>query len=117
MLDKLKQMANLMGAQKVIQQVNPILCEHLQKMTTFKAQQIQDDAFFDQTIAHPAWQAIQARLGTVARLYPGIESKFFNVMRNLRQELMEIKENGEISLVPDYENRLSDIALSGVGWC
>ncbi len=114
MLGKLSAMANLMGAQKMIQQVSPILREHLQKMSTYKAQQIQDDAFFDETISTPAWQAIRAKLGGIIQLYPGLETKFFSVMRKLRSELLEVKADGEVTLVADYETRLPQVALAAI---
>jgi hypothetical protein len=113
MLGKLKALAGNAMVQNVIDKVTPIMQEQLEKIKSLSPDKMNDNDFFDSTISKPAWLAISASLGGLTNFYPALETKFPQLMRHLRDELVVVNDN-TIALVDDFKAKLPQAVMNGL---
>lgn len=113
MFGKIKDMASNSMIQKVVDQVSPLINEHIEKIKSLKSEQIYDNPFFDSMVSKPAWLAVSASLGGMTKLYPTLEQKFTLIMRHIRDELVRVNE-GTVTLVENFQSKLPTVILEGL---
>ncbi len=113
MFGKLKDMAGNAMVQRAVDQITPIMHEQMEKIKSFKTEQLYDNEFFDNMVAKPAWTAISASLGGLTKLYPPLEQKFSGIMRHVRDELV-LANDGQITLVEDFQGKLPGVLMEGL---
>jgi len=107
-LDAVKGAADSGAMAQVTEAITPHIQPHLDKVTSMKAEDIQNDGQFQSIVVSPALVAISAASSGVTALIPRFDERFAIAMLHIRDELV-ICEEGKVSLAQDSQDRLPSV--------
>lgn len=97
---------------KAVEKFAPALKEHLDKIKSLKASDINDDAKFDSLIITPMLVSVSGASGGATKLIPNFDVRFKTAMLHVRDELI-IVDGNNVKLVEDAQARFPKVLIEG----
>ncbi len=97
---------------KAVEKFAPALTEHLDKIKSLKATDVNDDGKFDSLIIMPMLLSISGASGGVTKLIPKFDTRFKTAMFHVRDELIEV-DGEKVKLVEDGQSKLPKVLVEG----
>lgn len=114
MFNKLKNAVGESALKSAIEKYSHRIAEKLPEIAALKAADVLDDARYRSIVVAPALAKVVAASNGATGLIPEFNERFARAMLHLRNELVTIDEvSQQVSLVPGYEARVSEVLLEG----
>jgi len=114
MFDKFKNAVADNAIRSAIEKYSGKIAEKLPEITALKPHDVRDDARFHSAVIAPALAKVVAASNGATRFVPGFDERFSRAMLHLRDKLVVVDTAaGKVSLVPDYEDRVSEVLIDG----